>query len=59
VEVVDVERQNITLLIPKETLKKARHLAAEKEQTLSGLLTEFIEEMVHHDESYNEARQGQ
>ncbi len=54
-----MERQNITLSIPKETLKKARHLAVEKEQSLSGLLTDYIEELVRHDESYNEALQGQ
>jgi hypothetical protein len=59
VEVVCVERQNITLSIPKETLKKAKHLAVEKEQSLSGLLTEFIEELVHHDESYRDAQQRQ
>ncbi len=54
-----MERQNITLSIPKETLKKARHLAVEKEQSLSGLLTEFIEELVRHDESYRDAQQRQ
>ncbi len=54
-----MERQNITLSIPKETLKKAKHLAVAKEQSLSGLLTEFIEEMVRHDESYKEAQQRQ
>jgi hypothetical protein len=54
-----VERQNITLSIPRETLKKAKHLAVAREQSLSGLLTEFIEELVRHDESYKEAQQRQ
>ncbi len=54
-----MERQNITLSIPKETLKKAKHLAVAREQSLSGLLSEFIEELVRHDESYKEAQQRQ
>jgi hypothetical protein len=54
-----VERQNITLSIPRETLKKAKHLAVAREQSLSGLLAEFIEELVRHDESYKEAQQRQ
>jgi hypothetical protein len=54
-----VERQNITLSIPRETLKKAKHLAVAREQSLSGLLSEFIEELVRHDESYKEAQQRQ
>ena len=54
-----MERQNITLSIPRETLKKAKHLAVAREQSLSGLLTEFIEELVRHDENYKEAQQRQ
>ncbi len=54
-----MERQNITLSIPRETLKKAKYLAVTKEQSLSGLLAEFIEELVRHDESYKEAQQRQ
>ena len=54
-----MEKQNITLSIPRETLKKAKHLAVTKEQSLSGLLSEFIEELVRHDESYREAQQRQ
>ena len=54
-----MERQNITLSIPRETLKKAKHLAVSREQSLSGLLAEFIEELVRHDESYKEAQQRQ
>jgi len=54
-----VERQNITLSIPRATLKKAKHLAVAKEESLSGLLTQFIEELVSQDESYKEAQQRQ
>jgi len=54
-----VERQNITLSIPKETLKKAKHLAVSKEQSLSGLLTEYIEDLVHQEERYKQAEERQ
>ncbi len=54
-----MERQNITLSIPKETLKKAKHLAVSKEQSLSGLLTEYIEDLVRQEEKYNQAEQRQ
>ena len=54
-----MERQNITLSIPKETLKKAKHLAVAKDQSLSGLLTEFIEDLVRQEESYKQAEQRQ
>lgn len=54
-----MERQNITLSIPKETLKKAKHLAVSKEQSLSGLLTEYIEDLVHQEERYKQAEERQ
>ena len=54
-----MERQNITLSIPKETLKKAKHLAVAKDQSLSGLLTEYIENLVHQEERYKQAEQRQ
>ncbi len=53
------ERQNITLAIPKETLNKAKHLAIAKDQSLSGLLTEFIEDLVRQDERYKQAQRQQ
>ena len=54
-----MERQNITLSIPKETLKKAKHMAIAKEQSLSGLLAEFIEDLVRREEGYKQAEQRQ
>lgn len=50
-----MEHQNVTLSIPKKTLKKAKHLAIEKNTSLSALLTGFIEQMVETDEEYHEA----
>ncbi len=54
-----MERQNITLSIPKETLKKAKYLAVAKDQSLSGLLTEFIEGLVRQEERYKQAERRQ
>lgn len=50
-----MERQNITLSIPRETLKKAKHLAVAKDQSLSGLLTNYIEDLVRKEEQYENA----
>lgn len=54
-----MERQNITLSIPKETLKKAKHLAVAKDQSLSGLLTSYIEDLVLKEEKYGKAQRQQ
>jgi len=54
-----MERQNITLSIPRETLKKAKHLAVAKDQSLSGLLTKYIEDLVRKEEQYGKAQRRQ
>lgn len=54
-----MERQNITLSIPRKTLKKAKLLAVAKDQSLSGLLTEFIETLVKDEDTYEQAHQQQ
>ncbi|MBW6464748.1 MAG: CopG family transcriptional regulator [Firmicutes bacterium] len=54
-----MERQNITLSIPRETLKKAKHLAVAKDQSLSGLLTNYIEDLVRKEEQYGKAQRQQ
>jgi hypothetical protein len=41
-----VEKQNITLSIPKEILREAKHLAVDRGISLSGLLVEALEERV-------------
>ena len=54
-----MERQNITLSIPKGTLKKAKHLAVAKDQSLSGLLTNYIEDLVRKEEQYEKGQRQQ
>jgi hypothetical protein len=48
--------QNVTLVIPKDILRKAKILAVQKNTSLSGLLTQTLAEIVSHEESYTQAR---
>jgi metal-responsive CopG/Arc/MetJ family transcriptional regulator len=41
-----MQRQNVTLSLPKSLLKKAKVLAAKKEKSLSQILKEAIQEKV-------------
>lgn len=51
-----MERQNVTLSISKEVLKKAKHLAINRQKSLSGLLTETLEDLVERNDNYEAAR---
>jgi len=51
-----MEKQNLTLSIPKALLKKAKILAARREVSLSELVREAIEERVREDSGYQKAR---
>ena len=54
-----MERQNVTLSIPKALLKKAKTVAAQQEKSLSELLRESIEEKVRESSGYKKARDRQ
>lgn len=54
-----MERQNVTLSLPKETLQKAKILAAKRQTSLSALLTETLEEIVAKSDMYEIAKQRQ
>jgi len=54
-----MERQNVTLSLPKTLLKKAKALAASKEKSLSVLLKESLEEKINEASGYNQARDRQ
>jgi len=41
-----VEKQNVTLAIPKTVLREAKHLAIDRGTSLSGFLVEALEERV-------------
>ena len=54
-----MNRQNVTLSLPKSLLKKAKVIAAGREKSLSELLRESLEEKVREANGYKKARQRQ
>jgi HSP90 family molecular chaperone len=50
------DKQNITLSLSRETLKKARVLAAQRDTSISGLLTQQLEELTAKNDSYEQAK---
>jgi metal-responsive CopG/Arc/MetJ family transcriptional regulator len=54
-----MERQNVTLSLPKTLLRKAKMIAAKREKSLSELLRESLEEKVRQETGYKEAMERQ
>jgi hypothetical protein len=54
-----MERQNVTLSLPKILLKKAKTLAIKKDRSLSDLLRETLEEKVKEEAGYQRAKKTQ
>lgn len=52
-----MERQNVTLSLPKALLKKAKIIAAKREKSLSELLRESLEEKVREETGYQRAKE--
>lgn len=46
------KHQNITLSLPKELIQKVKHIAVERNTSISALLTSLLEELVNREESY-------
>ena len=55
----DLEKQNITLSLPKDILVKIKHLAIDRNTSVSGLLAETLAELVRQNDSYHEAQARQ
>lgn len=49
------DKQNITLRLSRQTLQKARIIAARRSTSVSGLLTTQIEELANQDDEYEHA----
>lgn len=49
---VEAGKQNVTISISRETVRKARILAAQRSTSISGLLAEEIEKLVAADEAW-------
>lgn len=52
-----MENQNITLSIPKDTLRRIKHIALEKQTSVSGLMVEMLEDLVRREDAYVQARE--
>ena len=50
-----MERQNLTLSLPKAVVKKAKMLALKEEKSLSALIRESLEEKIRKDTGYQDA----
>jgi hypothetical protein len=48
-------KQNVTVSLSKQVLRKAKILAARRETSISGLLAQEIESLVDNDEAYERA----
>ena len=51
----DEEKQNVTISLSRQVLKKARILAAQRETSISGLVAQEIEFLVGRAEQYERA----
>lgn len=51
-----MEYQNVTISLPKEILRKAKHIAIDRQTSLSGLLVKTLEEIVYNEEAYQQAK---
>lgn len=52
------ETRNITLSLPKQLLKQVRLIALERDTSVSGLLSETLEELVRAEGRYEQARRN-
>jgi hypothetical protein len=50
--VSEMSKRNITLSLPDDLLRQAKHLAVERGVSLSGLLAGFLEQLVVKDNAY-------
>lgn len=51
-----MEKQNVTLSIPKELLQEAKIIAIQRNSSLSGLLSSLLEDMVMREHRYQAAK---
>jgi Arc/MetJ-type ribon-helix-helix transcriptional regulator len=54
-----MEKQNVTLSLPKELLKKAKMMAASRHKSLSEFLRESLEERIRESSGYRTAKSRQ
>jgi len=52
------QKQNVTVSLDRNTIHKAKIIAARRSTSISGLLAEQIETLVSEDEAYERAKRG-
>ena len=52
-----MEYRNVTLSLPKELLLRAKHIAIERGTSLSGLLTQLLEDLTRREDEYHRAKE--
>lgn len=53
-----IEKQNVTLSLPKNILRQAKMLALEKETSLSGLMVDLLLNLIEQEDRYAQAKQA-
>ena len=54
-----LEKQNVTISVPKSILKKAKHIAINRQTSLSCLLADALEDIVAREDTYSKAKARQ
>jgi len=54
-----MEKQNITLALPKDLLRRAKVMAAEQGSSISAIMEELLQDRLSLHEGYEKARQRQ
>jgi hypothetical protein len=53
---VKVEKQNVTVALPKSLVRKAKIAAAQQDTSISAILTRMLEDFVRHEDDYERAK---
>ena len=51
-----MEKQNVTLSLPRSILRKAKKIAIDQDRSLSGLMVELLTELVEREDQYASAK---
>ncbi len=52
-----MEKQNVTLSLPRDLIKRVKVLAAEQDSSISAILERLLSEYANHQDGYRQARQ--
>ena len=56
VRLLRMEKQNVTLSLPRSILRQVKKIAIEQDRSLSGLMVELLTELVEREDQYANAR---